>query len=169
MQNTYPGSRTSSAMASTPARPARELPQWASALTHYMDDAVRIPGTRITIGLDSIIGFLLPGVGDVLTGTSSIALLLLAFHIGVPRVVLLRMVINVGIDSLVGAIPLVGDLFDVAWKANRRNLELIRRHQQTRSRATFGDYAVVGLAVVVLLALLALPLVLLGAVIAWLT
>lgn len=169
MQNTYPGSPTSTPTSPRPHRAKGEVPAWANALTHYMDEAFRIPGTRITIGLDSIIGFLLPGVGDVLTSTSSIALLLLALQIGVPRVVLLRMIVNVAVDALVGAIPLVGDVFDVAWKANRRNLELIRRHQQTRRGATFADYAIVGIAIVVLLALLALPLVLLGSFIAWLT
>lgn len=103
------------------------LPAWAERLVRLMDDGLRIPGTEIRLGLDAILGFLLPGVGDALGAVSTLSLFGLAVRRGVPYVVLLRMALNVAIDALVGAIPLLGDVFDVGFKANRRNLQLIER------------------------------------------
>jgi hypothetical protein len=122
------------------------LPAWAETLTRWLDDLVRIPGTNIGLGLDGLLGLLLPGAGDAVTGIGSLSLLLLALQRGVPSVVIGRMVINIGIDALVGTIPVVGDVFDFGYKANRRNLELIRRHTEGPPRKpTAGDYALVGL------------------------
>jgi hypothetical protein len=147
-------------------RPALEpLPAWAVNLTRWLDDFIRIPGTRIGFGLDALIGFLLPGVGDALTGIGSAALLWLALKSGVPRVVLLRMVMNIGLDALFGAIPLLGDLFDIGWKANRKNLELIERFRREPGRkSSFGDYMIVALGVTALLLAVLLPIL----VAAWL-
>jgi hypothetical protein len=151
-----------------PARTSREqVPVWADSLTRWLDDWVRIPGTRIGIGADAVIGLLFPGLGDLVTGAGSIAVLWLAARSGVPKVVLLRMLVNIAIDAVVGSVPILGDLFDVAFKANRRNLELLRRHQTGRTRATAGDYAIVILAAVLLLAAIALPLLFVGALIRW--
>ncbi len=96
-------------------------------VTRILDTAFRIPGTKVHFGADSIVG-LIPGVGDLATGAVSAYLLVEAAKLGVPRHVLLRMLANIGIDAAVGAIPLLGDLFDVAFKANRRNLALVERH-----------------------------------------
>jgi len=95
-----------------------------------MDRAFRIPGTPIRVGLDSLIG-LLPVGGDVVTGIIQIGIVLVAMaHYKVPRVVAARMAANVLLDVGVGAIPLVGDVFDVFFKANTRNLALLREVQE---------------------------------------
>ncbi|MCK5859365.1 DUF4112 domain-containing protein [Abyssibacter sp.] len=97
-----------------------------------LDECIRIPGTRIRLGLDSVIG-LIPGAGDLLTGGAALALVLRAHHLGAPAPLIRHMLKNVGIDVVVGAIPLLGDVFDVAWRANRRNLELLREHFSVQS------------------------------------
>jgi hypothetical protein len=92
-----------------------------------MDRAFRIPGSPIRVGLDAVIG-LLPGVGDVVGGAVSTWFLLTAARLGAPPAVLAHMGLNVAIDALLGAVPLLGDLFDIGWKANVRNLALLEAH-----------------------------------------
>jgi hypothetical protein len=132
-----------------------------------MDDIVRIPGTGIRVGIDSIIGFIVPGAGDVVGGASAIALLIVAAKTGVPKIVMLRMVVNMAVDAVFGAIPIIGDIFDIAWKANRKNLELVRRYQSGPRRPSATDYLVVLLAVVVALLALALPIIVVSLVWDW--
>ena len=96
-------------------------------LSHVLDDWFRVPGTSIRFGLDGIIG-LVPGLGDIIGGLASTLIVVAAWVRGVPYVTLLRMVVNIGIEVLLGTIPLLGDAFDIAWKANRRNYALIVRH-----------------------------------------
>lgn len=96
-------------------------------LARFLDAAVRIPGTNIRFGLDPLVG-LIPGVGDVTTGLASVFVILSAARIGVPAPVLARMVANVAIDSAIGVIPLLGDIFDVGWKANTRNVALAEQY-----------------------------------------
>jgi hypothetical protein len=136
-----------------------QLRKWAERLVTLLDDRFRIPGTEIRFGLDPIIGFLFPGIGDAVTGTGSIGLLTLAVSRGVPRVVLWRMVLNIVIDLLFGSLPIVGDIFDVAFKANRQNLELIREHESPESEASAWDYVVVAIGVSVATASILVPLV----------
>lgn len=93
-------------------------------LARLLDDAVQIPGTNITIGLDGVVG-LVPGIGDLVTFGLSAFIINEARRLGTPRHILALMVANVGIDLLVGAVPLVGDVADVMFKANRRNLKLL--------------------------------------------
>ncbi|AFL86780.1 hypothetical protein Terro_0435 [Terriglobus roseus DSM 18391] len=95
-------------------------------LSHVLDDFLRIPGTQIRFGLDGIIG-LIPGVGDIIGAMASWIIILAAWLRGVPRVTLARMLANVAIETIVGTIPLLGDAFDVAWKANRKNFALLER------------------------------------------
>ena len=98
-------------------------------LAWLMDRAFRIPGTRIRVGLDAVIG-LLPVGGDVLTGLVQAGLVLVALrHYKVPKLVAARMAANVLIDIAVGAIPLLGDLFDVGFKANTRNVQLLEAYR----------------------------------------
>jgi hypothetical protein len=104
-------------------------------LRFLLDEAFRIPGTGIRFGLDGIIG-LVPGVGDVLPGLLSLIIPLAAWIRGVPYVTLARMAANLGIGVLVGSIPLFGDIFDIFWKANRRNYLLLRRHLDEPRRHT---------------------------------
>ncbi len=95
-------------------------------LSHLLDDFLRIPGTQIRFGLDGIIG-LIPGIGDVLGAMASWIIILAAWLRGVPRITLARMLANVAIETIIGTIPILGDAFDIAWKANRRNYALLER------------------------------------------
>lgn len=103
-------------------------------LARVLDDVFRVPGTRIRFGLDGIVG-LIPGVGDAATGALAAYLAVRAWDLGLPARVILRMAANVGIDLAVGSIPVAGDLFDVGFKANRRNVELIKRELAKRAPA----------------------------------
>jgi hypothetical protein len=96
-------------------------------LARWTDTVFRIPGLNIRFGLDAIIG-LIPGVGDLLTSAASLYILSAANRYNVPRITLARMATNILLDTLIGAIPLAGDLFDAFWKSNQRNVELLRRH-----------------------------------------
>ena len=113
-----------------------------------MDSAWRVPGTRLRFGWDPIVG-LVPGLGDVATASFSALVLFRALRLGVPRVVLIRMVLNILIDLVAGAVPLVGDLFDVAWQSNSMNVALLERHAQPGVKPASGDWAIVLLALVV--------------------
>lgn len=96
-------------------------------LAYWLDDRFRIPGTNIRFGLDGLIG-LVPGAGDGLTSLASIWLVAQVRAMGVPRRLVARMCINIVIDFLIGLIPLLGDVFDIAFRANRRNLDLARAY-----------------------------------------
>jgi hypothetical protein len=138
-------------------------------ISHVLDDWLRIPGTRIRFGLDAIVG-LVPAIGDVLGGLASCILLLAAWLRGVPYITLTRMAVNVAIEVLVGSIPLVGDAFDVAWKANRRNYKLLIRHTEEPRRRpwshTWKDWAFLLSLAAGILAVFALPLIALAWVLA---
>lgn len=99
-------------------------------LVHWSDTALTIPGTRIRFGLDPIIGFLFPGGGDAVGGIVSLSVLALAIQQRVPVWALWRMVLNIAIDAGVGSIPVLGDLFDVGFRANQRNMQLLREHTE---------------------------------------
>jgi Domain of unknown function (DUF4112) len=98
--------------------------EWISKL---MDSQFSIPGTRIRFGLDGIIG-LIPGAGDISTFAISAYLLTMMARNGASGYVLARMALNVVIDAVIGSIPILGDLFDIAFKANMRNLKLMKEH-----------------------------------------
>ena len=97
------------------------------AVADFLDNSLKIPGVGYPIGWDSVIG-LVPGAGDAVTGALAVWIILQARALGVPKRKLLRMLANAGVDAAGGALPGVGDLFDVAFKANRRNLRLIETH-----------------------------------------
>jgi hypothetical protein len=96
-------------------------------LANLMDDAFRVPGTPLRFGWDSVLG-LFPGLGDVLTGAVSLLIVHHAWQTGASKFTLARMLGNVGIDFVVGAVPFIGDLFDFVWKANRKNARLLEQH-----------------------------------------
>jgi len=96
-------------------------------LAQLLDTALVIPGTNFRFGADAIIG-LVPGIGDAITTAISAYIVYEARRLGVPWHVLARMISNVALDGLVGAVPLVGDLFDTMWRANIRNVRLLRKH-----------------------------------------
>ena len=97
------------------------------ALATMLDTAFILPGTNIRFGVDALIG-LIPGVGDVITTALSLYIVGEARALGAPRHLILRMLANVALDGVVGAVPLLGDAFDVMWRANRRNIALLRKH-----------------------------------------
>ncbi len=103
----------------------RELDNIAS----WMDARFSVPGTNIRFGLDSLIG-LVPGIGDTIGMAVSGYIFHRAVQQGVPHHIKFRMIFNIFIDWLIGLIPLLGDLFDVKWKANIRNVELLKRHMR---------------------------------------
>ncbi|MES2620626.1 MAG: DUF4112 domain-containing protein [Bacteroidota bacterium] len=98
-----------------------------SWLATLMDSRFKIPGTNIRFGLDALIG-LIPGAGDFATLLVSGYMITLLAKNGASGFVLARMVLNVGIDWAIGAIPLIGDIFDIYFKANQRNMTLLRQH-----------------------------------------
>jgi hypothetical protein len=96
------------------------------ALATLLDTAFILPGINVRFGLDALIG-LVPGIGDAITTAMSLYIVHEARQLGAPRHVLLRMLANVALDGFVGAVPLVGDAFDVMWRANRRNMRLLQQ------------------------------------------
>jgi hypothetical protein len=97
------------------------------SVARLLDEAVRVPGTERRVGLDPMLG-LLPLGGDAIGALLSLYVVVEAHRIGAPKGVLARMVANVLVDFLIGVVPLVGDLFDAAWKANTRNVELLEEY-----------------------------------------
>jgi uncharacterized protein DUF4112 len=130
-------------------------------LAHILDDWFHLPGTKFRFGLDGIIG-LVPGLGDILGGLLSSILIFAAWMRGIPYVTLVRMVVNIGLDVLVGSIPLFGDIFDIAWKANRRNYALVQRHLRQPHRHTWKDWGFLLLLFSTLLSIFMVPLVLIA-------
>ncbi len=104
------------------------------SLEYWLDDKYRVPGTGIRFGWDTILG-LVPGAGDVLTAGIATYIVWNARRLNISRWTQMRMMGNIGLDFLIGAVPLVGDMFDVAFKANRKNLRLIRK-ELNRKRPT---------------------------------
>ena len=118
-----------------------------------LDRAIRIPGTDMRIGLDPILG-LIPGAGDLIGAGLSGYLIILAARAGAPKTVLTRMVANVAFDSLLGSVPVVGDLFDFAWKSNTKNVDLLREHidRPTEASASSRGFVALMLLAIALLA-----------------
>jgi len=129
------------------------LRKWAVLL----DSAFQLPGTRWRFGLDPIVG-LLPGAGDLATGFFSVMILLHSVRLRIPKVVIARMMVNVGLDLLTGAVPLLGDLFDAAFKANLRNLALLERHARPGIPPDRSDFIFVGVCLAILVLLAVVPL-----------
>ncbi len=121
-----------------------------------LDSAFVIPGLNIRIGLDPILG-LIPGLGDLVSPVYTLAILAQARELGLPRVVQIRMILNVAVDALFGVIPVAGDLFDVAWRANDRNMVLLEQHAYEVQRPAPGDWLFVAAAALILATLAMLP------------
>lgn len=96
-------------------------------LAWLLDNSIKIPGTSWRIGLDGIIG-LIPGIGDLAAGGLSTYILYQALKLKVPRAIIARMALNVLLESVIGVIPILGDLFDFVFKANQRNVNLMRKY-----------------------------------------
>ena len=117
-----------------------------------MDAGIRIPGTNLRFGLDPILG-LIPGAGDAAGAVLAGWILVEAIRLGASRATVLRIAGNVALDALVGAVPLFGDIFDFAWKANLRNVALLERHLAKPARAARADRSFVVLILASVLAL----------------
>lgn len=124
-------------------------------ISRVFDELVRVPGTRLRFGLDAVLG-LLPGGGDLIGGAVSAYAILIAARLGAPPTVIARMVINIAVDTIIGAIPLLGDLFDVGFKSNRMNLQLLERYEIAPEQVKRGSIAVVALALLIIVALMVL-------------
>lgn len=129
----------------------REQRERLAVLAWLLDSSIPIPGTRLTVGLDALIG-LLPFVGDLLGVLLSSYILAEANRMGVGRRILVRMAFNVAIDGVVGIVPLFGDVFDAAWKANQKNVKLLnawaeRPHRTRRASGLFLAALALGLLV----------------------
>jgi hypothetical protein len=125
------------------------------ALARWLDYAFALPG-GFRFGMAGVIG-LVPGIGDVLDALLSLYIVLRAIQLGVPRVALARMLVNVGIEALAGSVPFLGDLFDVAFKANRRNYQLLKSHLFQPQCQKRQDWLFLILTVVLVLASIILP------------
>jgi hypothetical protein len=121
-------------------------------LARVLDSAVRIPGTKIRVGADSIFG-LVPVVGDIAGAALSGYIVLASARLGAPPSTLARMVINIGIDTIVGSVPVFGDMFDVGWRANMKNVDLLESHLGSSDRVRRTNRLVVAGVVVGLLLL----------------
>ena len=130
------------------------------ALARWMDYAFVLPG-GLRFGLAGIIG-LIPGIGDVMNALISLFIVNRALQLGIPRVGVARMVLNVGIEGLLGAAPLVGDLFDVVFKANRRNYLLLNSYLAQPRRQHGMDWLFLLVTLLVVVAAIALPIWLLS-------
>lgn len=145
--------------AQTPTRPeAKSIPvevlppegseagqnaEWMRLLAHVMDDLFVIPGTKTRIGLDPLIG-LVPGLGDGASAFVSSLLMIQGVRAGMPKIVLVRMGLNVLLNTLLGGIPIVGDAFSAFFKSNRRNFALYEKHALGGGRSTWSDWIFVG-------------------------
>jgi hypothetical protein len=124
-----------------------------------LDSLFELPVVKVRFGLDAIAG-LVPGLGDLTTPVFSTYLLLQAFRMRVPKVVMLRMIFNVALDALVGLIPILGDLFDIGFKANMRNLALVERYADPLQKPARGDYLFVWAMIAIVAGLALLPIIL---------
>ena len=112
-------------------------------IASWLDDRFVIPGTGIRFGLDALIGWI-PGIGDAVAAFASMFIVAAAWKRGAARITVLRMMLNLTIENMLGAIPVIGDFAHVAWKANRRNYNLLIRDQQSSAsslrRHTWQDW-----------------------------
>ncbi|HEX3571469.1 MAG TPA: DUF4112 domain-containing protein [Acidobacteriaceae bacterium] len=130
-------------------------------LSHLLDDCFRVPGTSIRFGLDGIVGFI-PGVGDAIAGIASCVIIIAAWARGVSYVTLTRMLANWGIEVLLGSLPVLGNLFDIAWKANRRNYALLTGSMADPQGIRRRSWLFLAVLCIGLAALLIAPILLLG-------
>jgi len=134
-------------------RSAVEVEKGLDDLAYYLDDLFRIPGVGWRFGLDAVVG-LVPGVGDTLTSLASFYILLAGVRYGVPKITLLRMALNIGIDYLLGSVPIIGDALDFFWKSNDMNMNLIRERATGKDVGTRSDYIFIFVLIGALIALL---------------
>jgi hypothetical protein len=136
-------------------------------VTRLLDEVVGVPGTPIKVGLDPVIG-VIPVVGDAVAAGVGAWVIAEAASFGLPRIVLGRMVLNLLVDLGIGAIPVLGDIYDLFFRSNTRNFELFRRHALDPNASTRGERAFFAGLLLVIVGVLWLAVVALRAVIDWL-
>jgi hypothetical protein len=134
----------------------------AKLIALIMDTMFRVPGTNVRFGLDPIVG-LVPGLGNAVSAIVSSFVLLQSVRSGIPRIVLVRMALNVLINTTAGAVPIVGDLFSVWWKSNVRNYRLYQKHASDTATSTSNDWFFV----IILISLILLGLLAVLALLVW--
>jgi hypothetical protein len=135
--------------------------QFIERLSWLLDESITLPN-GYKIGLDGFIG-LIPGIGDFIGGSLSSIIIYKAHQLGMPRMILGRMIINMMIETVLGVIPVAGDVFDFVWKANKRNVALLKDYQQQPKQVYRKSLMQSILFIVVLMGILALTI----ALIAW--
>ena len=126
-------------------------------IASLLDDMFQIPGTKIRFGLDALIGWI-PGIGDAMAGTASFLIVLASWQRGARTVTLMRMLANVLLETVVGAIPVAGDIFHVAWKANRRNYRLLMREREQAGHHIGRDWMFLAVILVIAIAAVGIPI-----------
>ena len=143
--------RTVNRLPSTYADRPRGLAE-VETIAWLLDNSIPVPGTGRRFGIDALIGFV-PVVGDVLSGGIGLFVVWRASRFGLPRIVVARMLVNSVIDIAIGAIPLLGDAFDLWFKANTRNLAIVRRHLEHPDTSTRNDWLILGALVSLIMAI----------------
>jgi hypothetical protein len=140
--------------------PPSSTDEHLNRIASILDDMFRIPGTEIRFGLDFLIGWI-PGLGDAAAGIASLIIIVAAWRRGSPLITLARMATNVILETWLGSIPVIGDIFHVAWKANRRNYRLFMREQNTApgENNAWRDVLFFVMLLVAALCLIAVPIV----------
>jgi hypothetical protein len=116
-----------------------------------MDEVIRVPGTKFRFGLDPLIG-LIPGIGDTSSAIVSAFALIQAVRLGVPKILLMRMGLNILVNEIIGVVPVVGDAFSFWFKSNARNYDIIKNHRLGSSPPRASDWLfVLGILVIVFL------------------
>ena len=137
-------------------------------IAFIMDDVLRVPGTKLRFGLDPLIG-LIPGIGDTSSALVSAFALIQAVRLGVPKILLTRMALNILVNEVVGVIPVIGDAFSFWFKSNARNYEIIKTHRLGPSVARRSDWLfVIGVLVVLFVVVavgIAISFLILGAMV----
>jgi hypothetical protein len=144
-----------------------ELEKGLEDLSRYLDDWIKIPVVGWRFGLDALIG-LVPNVGDTLTSLASFYILFAGVKYGGPKITILRMAFNIGLDYVIGSIPFVGDAFDLFWKSNKQNIDLIRERGEGKGKGTTGDYifvfAIIGILIAILISSILISIYILGTI-----
>jgi uncharacterized protein DUF4112 len=135
-------------------------------LAYIMDEVVRVPGTKFRFGLDPLLG-LIPGIGDTSSAMVSAFALIQAVRLGVPKVLLMRMALNIMVNEVIGVIPVIGDAFSFWFKSNARNYEIIKTHRLGSNAPSRSDWlfviAILGILVLIVCVGIALSFLVLAA------
>lgn len=146
-----------------------EIEQGLETLSEYLDGLFRVPGTTWKFGLDGLVG-LIPNYGEIATSLVSFYILIAGVRYGVPKITLLRMAINIGLDYAIGAIPFIGDAFDFFYKSNQRNMDLIRERATGHGKGTLSDwiflFIIIGTLIGILVASVVISIFILSTVVA---